>query len=289
MAMGLTPWDFFAKARFEPAAAVVLVLGAAWYLWSRRRVRRRGLQWPASRTAAFTAAWALVAVSCFSGLTDFATTNFSAFGSQYIMVGLVAPALLALSAPYTLAVQSSSRPDRARSVEGWAVKAAGNPFTTWVVFAASLFVVFFTGVAGAAVGGGLVQQGVFLWLLAAGWLFYWPVAAVDPLPFPIGYWPRVLYLLLTFPVFAIMGMGLESQTGRVAPGISPASLHLGAAVIWVAGEGLALCGSLWVFAQWLRTDERRAQSRDQANEDAAARQLALWRASREAAARAVPR
>ena len=288
-AMGLTPWDFFVKARFEPAAAAVLLVSAGWYIWSVRRVRRRGLPWPAARMASFAAAWVLVAVAVFSGLSAFATTNFSAFGSQYIMVGLVGPVLLAFSAPLTLAIQSSARPRRALSVDGPLLKAVGNPFTTWAVFVASVFLVYFTGVAGDAIGGGLVQQAVFLWLLAAGWLFYWPVIAVDPLPFPVGYWPRVLYLLLSFPVFAIMGMGLESQTGRVAPGVSLASLHLGGAVVWVAGEGLALCGALWVFAQWLRTDERRARSRDRANEEAAARQLALWRASRDAAARAASR
>jgi cytochrome c oxidase assembly factor CtaG len=56
--------------------------------------------------------------------------------------------------------------------------------------------------------------------------------------------------------------------------------------MWVAGETAALGGVVSVFAQWLRADERRAKAHDRANEAAAARQLALWRASRQAAARA---
>lgn len=288
--MGLQPLDFFVKARFEPAAAAVLVAAGAWYGWSLVRLRRRGRSWPAGRTAAFALAWMLVAVSEFSGLTAFAATNFSAFASQYIMVGLVGPALLALSAPLSLAVQSSGAPDRGRWLETLPSRLLTNPFITWIAFSASVFTVFFaTGVLRAGVGGGFARQGVYLWLLAVGWLFFLPVADADPLPRRIGYWPRILYLLLSFPVFAIMGMGLESQTGRPVPGISPASLHLGGAVIWVAGEGLALCGALWVFAQWLRADERRARTQDRANEAAAARQLELWRASRQAAARAASR
>ncbi len=287
--MGLQPLDFFAKARFEPAATVVLVTAGWWYGWSILRLRRRGRTWPAPRTACFALAWLLVAVSVFSGLTAFAATNFSAFAAQYIMVGLVAPALLALSAPISLAVQSSSAPDRGRWVESLPARALGHPFSTWILFSATVFTVFFSGVLRGADAGGAAQQAVFLWLLVVGWMFFLPVADVDPLPFRIGPWPRILYLLLSFPVFAIMGMGLESRTGRPVPGISPASLHLGGAVIGVAGEGLALCGALWVFAQWLRADERRVKSQEQANGAAAARQLELWRASRQAAARAASR
>lgn len=286
MAMGLQPLDFFSRARFEPAAAALLVAAACWYGWSVVRVRRRGRAWPAGRTAAFVLAWLLLAVSDFSGLTAFAATNFTAFASQYIMVGLVAPALLALSAPLDLAVQSSSRPGRGRWLESRPARVLLHPLVTWVAFSATVFVVFFAGVLPDATRGGAAQQAVFLWLLAAGWLFFLTVADADPRPVRLGYWPRILYLLLSFPVFAIMGMGLESQTGRPVPGVNPASLHLGGAVIWVAGETLALCGALWVFAQWLRADERRAKSLDQANEAAAARQLELWRASRQAAARA---
>ncbi|HET6963133.1 MAG TPA: cytochrome c oxidase assembly protein [Acidimicrobiales bacterium] len=287
--MGLQPLDFFGKARFEPAALAVLVAAGCWYGWSVLRLRGRGRLWPVGRMVSFALAWVLVALSIFSGLTAFAATNFSAFAVQYILVGLAAPALLALSAPITLAVQSSGALERGRWLERRPARLLGSPFTTWVLFSATLFTVFFTGVLGAADGGGITQQAVFLWMLVVGWMFFAPVADVDPLPFRIGPWPRILYLLLSFPVFAIMGMGLESETGRPLPGVSPASLHLGAAVIWVAGEGLALCGALWVFAQWLRADERRVKSQEQANEVAAARQLALWQASRQAAARAASR
>jgi cytochrome c oxidase assembly factor CtaG len=284
--MGLTPLDFFVKARFEPVAAAVLLLAAVWYAWSLRRLKRRGRSWPAARTTCFAAAWALLAVSVFSGLAAFGTTNFTAYGSLYIMVGLVAPALLAYSAPVTLALQSSSDRDRARGLETRPARVLASPFVTWTLFSASILAVFFTGVVPATVGGGAAQQAVFLWLVAVGWLFFWPVVDVDAIPRRIGYWPRILYLLLSFPIFAILGMGLESQSGRIAPGISLASLHLGGAVIWVAGETVALGGVVSVFVQWLRDDERRVKTHELANSDAAARQLALWRASRDAAARA---
>lgn len=284
--MGLTPVDFFVKARFEPVAIVVLVAAGAWYAWRVRRLRQKGKPWPAARSACFAAALVLVAVAELSGLSAFATTNFSAYGTQYIMVGLTAPLLIALAAPVTLVLQGSDHPERAAVLDHLPVRLATNPFVTWILFAGSMFVLFFTGLFGATLTDSAAQQGVYLALLVIGWLHYWPVVDLDPIHRRIGFWPRILYLLLMFPVYAILGMGLESQVKPISARISLGSLHLGGAVIWLAGETIALCGAIWVFALWLRADERRAKSTDLATEEAAARQLALWRASRDAAARA---
>jgi putative copper resistance protein D len=285
--MGLTPGDFFVKAHVAPLDLAVLALGVAWFVWSRRRLAGRGRSWPAGRTLCFVLAVLAFAVAACSGLSAFAPTNFSAFGTQYILAGLVAPAFLALAAPLSLGLQASERPDRGRVLATPFAKVVAGPVTTWVGFTATVFLVFFSGARQTALtGSGLAQQAILLWMLAAGWLFLWPVADVDPMPRRIGYWPRILYLLLIFPVFAIMGMGLESQSDPISPVMTLGSLHLGAAVVWVAGETLALIGSIAVFVQWLRADERRARGHDLANEQVAARQLAVWRASREAAARA---
>ena len=275
----LAPADFFLKARIAPIESVAIAAVAAWYVWAVKRRTAAGKPWPAVRTGCFAAACVLLLIAADSGLHSFAHTNFTAFGAEYILGGLVAPVLLAFAAPLTLVDPGPwlrSRP--ARIVAG--------PVATWVVFNASTLVLGFTGVLPAAVRGGLVSQAIFLWLAATGTLFYWPVVDADPMPRRIAYWPRILYLLLSFPIFAIFGMGLESQTTRINPTTSLGSLHLGAAVIWVAGEGIGLLGAIWVFSQWLRNDERRAKTHDLENQEAAARQLALWRATREAAARA---
>ena len=287
--MGLGPADFFVRAHFSPIPVAVLVGAAAWYAWSVRRLGRRGRTWPGPRSAAFAGACLLFAVSALSGVYAFDPTNFSAFASQYILAGLLAPALLALSAPITLAVQSSSAtpPPPAGWIRSRPVKALTHPLVTWVLFAATVFVLYFTrGLLRQALGGGAIQQLVLLWVLAAGWLFFLPLVDVDPIPIRLGPWARVAYALLTIPVFTIMGMGVESQLAPITTTMSTDSLHLGGAVVWVAANGVAICVALAVFVQWLRADERRAAQHDVANEDAAARQLALWRASREAAARA---
>lgn len=275
----LAPADFFLKARVAPIDTAALAVFVVWYAWAVRRRRADGRSWPAVRTGCFAAASVLFLAGTDSGLPAFTPTNFSAFAAQYAMVGLVAPALLAFSAPLTLA-------------GGWdwlhtrAARWLAGPVATWLAFDAAVLVLGFSGLLPHALGRGWAAQAIVLGMAVVGATFYWPVVDVDPVPRRIGFWPRILYLLLSFPIFAILGMGLESQTTRVNPAMTLGSLHLGAAVIWVAGESIGLLGALWVFSQWLRHDERRAKSHDLANQEAAARQLALWRASRDAAARA---
>ena len=275
----LAPADFFLKARVAPVDTAALVVFAGWYLWALRRRRAEGKTWPAVRTACFVSAALLFLIGTDSGLSAFTSSNFSAYAAEYALVGLVVPALIAFSAPLTLAGGWDALHSRSAR---WLI----GPVTTWAVFDAGVMILGFTGLLADSLGRGWAAQAILLALAAVGWAFYWPVVDVDPVPRRIGFWPRILYLLLTFPVFAILGMGLESQTTRLNGSMTLGSLHLGAAVIWVAGESIGLLGALWVFSQWLRHDERRAKSHDLANEEAAARQLALWRASRDAAARA---
>lgn len=282
MTMGvglLAPADFFLKARAAPIDTAALVIFAGWYGWALKRRRAEGRPWPALRTACLAAAAVLFLIGTDSGLSAFTPNNFSAFAAQYALVGLIAPALIAFSAPLTLAGGWDglhTRPAR------W----LAGPVTTWVAFDAAVIILGFSGLLPDVLGGTWGAQAILLGLTAVGTVFYWPVVDVDPVPRRLGFWPRILYLMLTFPVFAILGMGLESQTTRVKSTMTVGSLHLGAAVIWVAGESVGLLGALWVFSQWLRHDERRAKSHDLANQEAAARQLALWRAARDAAARA---
>lgn len=282
--MGLTPVDFFTRARFEPAALAVLILAAAWYVLSVRRLHARGRRWPAGRSWCFAGAWLGVAVPAFSGLDSFAPTNFSAYVAIYISAALVAPVLLGMAAPLQLMLLV--HPERSGLLDSVAVKVVANPFVTWIVYAASMFVLFFTGLLVRSMYSSATEQVVYLGLIVVGYLHYWPAVDVDPRPTRLGFWPRILYLLLDFPLWTIVGMALESAITPLNPVLTLASLHLGAAVVWVAGETVALGGAIAVFVQWLRADQRRARANDLAHQDAAERQLALWRASRDAAARA---
>ncbi len=289
VAAGLNPITFFTLSSADPVPTIGIVLSAAWYLWGVRRLKSRGRRWPWQRTASFLTAEVLIAVSLLSGVAAFDDVSFFDHTIQHIGLAMLAPVFLALSAPVTLLLQSSNRQVQTavlKVIHSPLGRALSSPFVTWPLYGLSLFGLYFTSLYADTLTNNTLHQFVHLHLLIVGCLFYWPVIGVDPLPRRLNYGVKILYLMLALPFHTVLGMALESQTNPIAPGITLADLHAGGALMWVAGEAIGLIGTIAVFIQWLRADERQARRNDRVNEAAAAQQLALWRATRDAAARA---
>ena len=277
------------QASLEPIPTAVICLTLAWYLWSVRRLAGRGRTWPAARTASFVVGESLLALGLLSGLAAH-DENFTIHTIQHILISMVAPVFLALSAPITLALQASSRPVQTSIIKvlhSPVGRLLSNPIFTWAFYGVSIFGLYFTSLYAITLRNDTVHNLVHLHLILAGCLFWWPAVAIDPLPRRITYGARIGYLLLALPFHTILGMALESQTTQITPSTSLSALHAGGGLMWIAGEALGVVGTLAVLRQWLRADERIAKRIDRANEDIAAQQLAYWRATREAAAKAV--
>src|ERR1700690_191178 len=82
---------------------------AAWYVVSVRRLAARGRSWSRWRTVSFLGGTALVIVAVQSGLAGYDDEVFAAHVVQHLLLMNFAPILYALSAPVTLALQSSDR------------------------------------------------------------------------------------------------------------------------------------------------------------------------------------
>jgi putative membrane protein len=285
----MAPLEIVTQATFDPIPTAMITLTLGWYLWSVRRLGRRGRVWPVARTAAFVAAELLMAVGLISGI-DAHDSNFEIHTIQHIFISMLAPALFAMSAPVTLALQASNRRVQSAIIKvlhSPVGRLASNPIFTWSLYGASMFGLYFTSLYGITLRNQTVHDLVHLHLIVVGCLFWWPAVAVDPLPRRMSYGVRIAYLMLALPFHTILGMALDSQTTPITPNTTLPDLHAGGGLMWVAGEALGLIGTLAVFIQWLRADERAATRMDRTSEDVAALQVAHWRATREAAARAV--
>jgi putative copper resistance protein D len=285
----MRPVQVLTQASFAPIPAAAIAVTLAWYLWSVRRLAARGRSWPGVRTAAFVVAEVLLAVGLMSGLAAH-DEKFGVHTIQHILIGMVAPVFFALSAPITLALQASPRRVQTAIIKvlhSPVARLLSNPIFTWAFYGVSLFGLYFTSLYATTLQNDTVHNLVHLHLIVADCVFWWPAVAVDPLPHRISYGARIGYLLLALPFHTILGMALESQTTPITPTTTLADLHMGGGLMWVAGEALGLIGTLAVLVQWLRADERAARRIDRASEDIAAQQVAYWRATREAAAKAV--
>ena len=268
--------EVFSQAVLDPFALVVIAAATGWYVWA----SRRRPSWPDWRAWCFIAAQVVLLVATCSGVAAH-DRDFAVHAVQQVLVVMVAPFFLALSAPVTLLMQTGG--PRTAAVTGRILKLRGAapPVIGWAFYGACVCVLYFTGLYADTVRNSTVRGAVLCVLFLAGCAFWAPLFGQR-----IGYWWKMAYLVFSMPFHTIIGMSLESQTQSIAPNTPVSTLHTGGGILWVAGEAVGLLGAIAVFVLWLRAEEQKAKEHDRVSGAAAAHQLAHWRAAREAAARA---
>jgi putative copper resistance protein D len=257
--------------------ALILVGTSAWvYVAGVRRLAARGRRWRPARTASFLGGLALIAVATQTGIARYDTALFSVHVAQHVMLSMVAPVLLVLGAPVTLALQAcggtTARTLR-RLLHAHAAGILTHPVATTAAFSLSLFVLYLSPLFELSLRNDVVHAWVHLHLVAVGCLFAAAVVGIDPLPVR---WPHPLRLLLvglTVPAHAILGLIVLSGPEPLAAdwygevqrdwgGTPLGDQRLGAGILWAAGELVAVALALLVVAQWMRHSEREARRAD---------------------------
>ncbi|MDQ2724451.1 MAG: cytochrome c oxidase assembly protein, partial [Actinomycetota bacterium] len=284
---GFRASDVVTRARFDIAGLVVVLGAGAWYLRAQRRARRRDQGWAQWRTACFAAGLLGVALATLSGLSAFDGTSVTIHMINDTLMVLVAPILLTLGAPLTLAGRGATHRRRDRIQTLVSSRVAGQlsrPVSGWILLGGALAGLYLTGLFQATVDHRSIDDAVHLGLLVIGMLFCWPAIAADPLPRPASIPQRMVGTFFALPYFLILGMALESQNRPIARGLSLSDFHQGAELMWSAGELLGVVASVGLLVLWVRSEERSAVRRDGTDDPEAEAQLAAWKANRAAAA-----
>lgn len=247
------------------AVGPLLALVLAGYLAAAARVRRK---WPLGRTAAFVAGAMIVG----AGLVVDGRRSFTAHAVQHLLLGMVAPALFALGAPITLALQASRgavRRPLLRVLHSRPAAIACSPLLAWALFGGSMLAVYLTPLYRLSLDNALVHEALHVHFLVAGSLFFWPVLGADPLPRRLPHGARLLMVFLTIPFHAVLGIALLGGA-PLAPEHTLADHRAGTGALWAAGDLLGLVAVLIVAYQWMSHEEREA-AREDRRADVAAR------------------
>jgi cytochrome c oxidase assembly factor CtaG len=257
----------------------VVAVGAsgALYLAGVQRLARRHRPWSRARTGSFAAGLVVVLLATASGLARYDTSRFSLHVVQHLMLGMLAPLLLVLGAPITLALQASRRPTQRRILRVLHSRPIGvltHPLLVWVAFAATLVVLYFTRLYAVTLRNDAVHELVHLHFLVVGSLFAAYVVGIDPLPRAFGYGGRALFVAVMLPFHAFLGVALLGRRtviaadwyARWAPDwvrhTALADQRAGAGMLWAFGELFGLVTLGIVLAQWMRHEERLARRAD---------------------------
>lgn len=267
------------SALAAPSALLIITCGVL-YLLGVRRLRARGRQWSIARSAAFGSGLVVLVIATQSGLAAYGHVLFSAHVAEHVSIGMVAPFLLALGAPVTLALQASSRPVQVRFLRvlhSRPVSLVTHPVVAWLLFGVTLFGLYFTPLYQLSLENHVVHHLVHAHFLLAGCVFFWAVIGLDPVSHRIHYGFRLLLVMLTVPFHAFLGLALMVGDEPLArsyyehtprPDGAPllADQHLGAGLMWAVGDLTGLVAGAVVLAQWM-AHESRISRRADARED----------------------
>ncbi len=258
----LTAWQHD-WAVFLAAAGELLAVG--WYLWSLRRLAARGRRWPAGRVVAFVAGLVVVVVAIQSGLASYDDTNFTAHVVQHLLLMNLAPPLLALGAPVTLALQSSRRATTTRLLKvlhSAPARFVTHPGVAAVMTVATMYAYFLTPLYRLSLEHPLLHYYMHVHFLLAGCLYWWPIVGTDVLPRRWGHGAKMLLLFAAIPWSSFLGIAILSTTSPIAPAHTLSDTRTGGGLLWAASELFTAAFLLVVFADWARADLRQAARND---------------------------
>jgi cytochrome c oxidase assembly factor CtaG len=261
----ITSWQL------DPVALAVLVLAAAGYLTAAALVpvRHPGQHWPVWATASFLAGLLVCGLATNASIAVYDQVLFSAHMIGHLALVMLAPALIVAGRPFTLAVRSSTRPERVtRFLRGRALSLLTAPPVALATYAAVIVGSHLTGLMDTIMRTTWAGQVEHLVYVLVGIQFFVLVIGDEPMRWRLTTPPRWLMLAIAMAVDTFTGVVLLQGTSPVtmltAPGLDVDALsdtRTGGAIMWFGGDAIMAVVMLVLVVGWLRRPELR--DRDQ--------------------------
>jgi putative copper resistance protein D len=278
-----------------------LLLGAVMaglYLTGLVRLRRRGDHWPVGRAVCWFLGVAVLVYLTSGPPAVYGRVLFSSHMVGHMAMSMVAPPLLVLGAPITLALRAlPSRTDGTRGAREWLLAVVHSRYLRVItfapvaalLFAGSLVAFYYTDLFRLALRTHLGHELMHTHFLLAGYLFAWVLIGIDPGPARPSHPLRLVLLLATMGFHAFFGVTLMSATtvlqsgyfgglGRTWGSTLLADQKLGGGIAWGIGELPTLVLAVVLAVQWARQDDRDARRGDRAAELDGDAELAAYNA-----------
>jgi cytochrome c oxidase assembly factor CtaG len=297
VARGFTEWTL------DPwMLGLILLLGAA-YLAGFYRLRRPAGQggtpdrlWPWARVANFALGLLIIAIATMGSFGTYFGVLFFMRAFQTILLLLLAPLFLTLGRPMSLFIAVFPRAGQRleAAVHSRVARWITFPAITTLSLVAVPFVMYFTTWYTICFHNLAVRELTHLALMIPGYVFFWTLLRVDPVPKAYSYAVSLWITAAEVVGDAFLGLAVIASTNLIAGGYYHALARpwgpslgtdqiLGGGTLWIFGDLVGLPFLVAQLIQFIREDEAEAVQID-AELDAreAARDAA--RARRKAAA-----
>ena len=261
----------------------LLIFVTALYIRGVVALSRRGVKWPIGRTISFAIGISLLDYATSGGLGLYAHFSFQYHMMAHMVLSMIAPIAIILSAPITLALRTLpiGRDKDERGIRGLLLSTLhSKPTAIWThpivalaIFDGSLFALYFTPLFGELMSSHFGHMVMDLHFIGAGLLFFHVIVGIDPNPRRVHHLVRVVMLLAAMSIHAFFSVALMSSNTLIDGGYFAllerpwatdllSDQKVGAAIGWAMGEIPIVVALIATFIQWMRSDAREASRAD---------------------------
>jgi cytochrome c oxidase assembly factor CtaG len=255
--------------------ALVAVLGGC-YLAGVRHLRRQGVGWPLTRSVNFLGlGLGILVIATMSSLRTYYGVLFYMRSFQTILLLLLAPLFLALGRPITLATRVFPTAGRRieRGIRGRLARTLTFPAITTLSLVAVPFVMYFTAWYTAGFHSATVRELTYLALMTPGYVFFWTLLRVDPVPKEYSYGVSLWITAVEVIGDAFLGLAVIASTSLIGAAYYHAVARpwgptlqtdqiLGGGTLWIFGDLVGLPFLVAQLIQFMREDEAEAAQID---------------------------
>jgi cytochrome c oxidase assembly factor CtaG len=273
---GLTLVRAFTEWSFDPWACLFIVALGACYLAAVSRLRRAGQPWATGHAGSFGTGLLILVIATMSWTGAYYGVLFYARATQTILLLLVVPLFLTLGRPLSLviAVLPQARAQRVEAaVRSRLARVLTFPAITTLVLVAVPFVVYFSPWYTACFHHAWARELSYLALLAPGYVFFWTLQRVDPVPKEYPYLVSLWITGVEVIGDAALGIAVAGNSLLIGGGYYHAlgrpfgpSIRMdqvfGGGVLWVFGDLVGLPFLAVQLIHMIKEDESEAAEID---------------------------
>ena len=245
------------------------------YVAAFRHSRRSRFAHPGWRLALFAAGVGVLAAATVSPLAHYGRQVLWVDFTGFLLITMVAPPLLLLGAPLTLAFRASDRGWRRRLRRMYRSKPVAVvtfPIAAWLAFAVTTYLWQFTSLTDSAATNDAVRALQQVSLLTVGLLFWQPVVGADPARWRLAYPLRGLYVAVEMThkglfggMFLSMNTAMHSGFASRAPAWAPDAMddqRLAILILWIGGNIIFLVALIATALRWVAYEQRNQHRTD---------------------------
>ena len=221
--------------------------------------RRAGRAWPPARALSWVAGCLVAGTAVTGPLALASRTSWTAHMAGHVLLGMLAPLLLVLGAPVTLALRALPV-DHARRLSGVLrsrpLRVLTEPSVAALLSVGGLWLLYATPLLALAHTSRLVGVLVHAHVLMSGYLFTAVLVGRDPLPHRRGARHLLVVLVLALAAHDVLAKRLYAD--GYAP-MAMVDLEQGAQLMYYGGDAVDLLLAVLVCLRWYRAGGRSRQ------------------------------